>query len=63
MVAMFHGADDRDAITRMAKQEGVDVEIRQGAIERQCEHEYYEPAIEEVEWAEAVLSIACGAGT
>lgn len=27
MVAMFHGADDRDAITRMAKQEGVPLSL------------------------------------
>jgi len=27
MVAMFHGADDRDAITRMAKQEGVQLSL------------------------------------
>lgn len=27
MVAMFHGADDRDAITRMAKQEGVKLSL------------------------------------
>lgn len=27
MVAMFHGADDRDAITRIAKQEGVELSL------------------------------------
>ena len=45
-----------------AKQEDLGLEIEKGGIERQCEHEFFEPAIEQVEWADAVLSLACGAG-
>ena len=45
-----------------AKQAGVDMEIRHAAIERQCEHEFFDAALEEIERAEAVLTTACGVG-
>jgi hypothetical protein len=45
-----------------AKQDGVAIEITDGGIERQCEHEYFEKAVPELEAADAVLSLACGAG-
>ncbi len=45
-----------------AKQAGVAIEIRHTAIERQCEHEFFDAAHEAIEWADAVLSIACGVG-
>ena len=45
-----------------AKQAGADMEIRHAAIERQCEHEFFDAALEQIEWAEAVLTTACGVG-
>lgn len=45
-----------------ATQEGLDIEIINGGIERQCEHEYFEKAESQIEKADAVLSTACGIG-
>jgi ferredoxin len=67
-VAVCHEGGNKEAeilasLLRMkAKQEGVDLEIRNGGIERQCEHEFFDSAEEQIQWADAVLSIACGAG-
>lgn len=67
-VAVCHEGGNKEAeilssLLRMkAGQDGVEIEIKDGGIERQCEHEYFENAREQVEAADAVLSIACGAG-
>ncbi len=67
-VAVCHEGGNREAeilgsLLRMkAKNEGVDIEIKDGGIERQCEHEYFEKAVGDIEGTDAVLSIACGAG-
>jgi ferredoxin len=67
-VAVCHEGGNKEAemlasLLRMkAKQENIDIEIRDGGIERQCEHEFFDSATDQVEWADAVLSIACGAG-
>ncbi len=67
-VAVCHSGGNKEAeimasMLRMkAKKEGVEVEIVDGGIERQCEHEYFEAALEAIGDAEAVLSTACGAG-
>jgi ferredoxin len=67
-VAVCHEGGNKEAevvgsMLRMkAKQEGAEIEINDGGIERQCEHEYFENALEQIEAADAVLSIACGAG-
>ncbi len=67
-VAVCHEGGNKEAeilssLLRMkAKQEGLDLEIKDGGIERQCEHEYFDQAVEQMEWADAILSIACGAG-
>jgi len=45
-----------------ATQEGVEMEIQDSGIERQCEHEFFEKTEARVEWADAVLSTACGIG-
>ncbi|MBW2369608.1 MAG: methylenetetrahydrofolate reductase C-terminal domain-containing protein [Deltaproteobacteria bacterium] len=45
-----------------ATQEGVDIEITHSGIERQCEHEFFEKAEDEIQEAEAVLTTACGIG-
>ena len=67
-VAVCHEGGNKEAeilasLLRMkAKQEDVEMEIKNGGIERQCEHEFFESSREQIEWADAVLSIACGAG-
>jgi ferredoxin len=67
-VAVCHEGGNKEAeilgsLLRMkATQEGVDLEIVSSGIERQCEHEFYDSAREAIEAADAVLSIACGAG-
>jgi ferredoxin len=67
-VAVCHEGGNKEAeilasMLRMkAKQEAIDIEIKNSGIERQCEHEFFESATEQIERADAVLSIACGAG-
>jgi ferredoxin len=67
-VAVCHEGGNKEAeilgsLLRMkAKQEGVEIEIKSSGIERQCEHEYFEAAAVDIREADAVLSIACGAG-
>ncbi len=67
-VAVCHEGGNKEAeimasMLRMkAAQEGVDIEIKNSGIERQCEHEYFDQSREEIEDADAVLSLACGAG-
>jgi len=45
-----------------ATQEGVTIDIINGGIERQCEHEFFESAQEQIQNVEAILSTACGIG-
>jgi len=67
-VAVCHEGGNKEAeilasLLRMrATQEHISMEIRNSGIERQCEHEFFETAEKEIEWADAVLSIACGVG-
>lgn len=41
---------------------GVDIEIQQHTLERQCDPEYVEELVSMVDKADAVLSMACGCG-
>jgi ferredoxin len=67
-VAVCHAGGNKEAqvlasLLRMqAKQEGLDIEIKDTGIERQCDHEFFDAAQEDIEWADAVLSTACGVG-
>jgi len=67
-VAVCHQGGNKEAeilasLLRMrAIQEGVDIEIINGGIERQCEHPFFESVTEVIEKSEAVLSLACGIG-
>ena len=45
-----------------AKNEGLDREYLQNTIERQCDREFIEPVLEDINSCDAVLSLACGAG-
>ena len=61
-VAVCHQGGNKEAeimasLLRMrATQDGVDIEIVNGGIERQCEHPFFESAAESIEGSEAVLS-------
>lgn len=67
-VAVCHEGGNKEAETlasllRMrASQEGVDMTIIHSGIERQCEHEFFDPVNEVITASEAVLSTACGIG-
>ncbi len=67
-VAVCHTGGNKEAemlgsLLRMqATQDGVDMEIKDSGIERQCEHEFYDSAREDLDWADLVLSTACGVG-
>ena len=67
-VAVCHQGGNKEAgilasLLRMkASQEGVDIEIVDSGIERQCEHEFFESARDLMAKSEAVLSLACGIG-
>ena len=41
---------------------GADRDIREATIERQCDFEYIEPLLPQIEDVDVVLSLACGAG-
>lgn len=67
-VAVCHTGGNKEAeilgsLLRMkATQENVAMEIKSSGIERQCEHEFYDSAKEDLAWADLVLSTACGVG-
>lgn len=50
------------ALRMATKIEGDEKEIRDFTVQRQCEFEYNEAAAELVEWADLIVSIACGIG-
>lgn len=67
-VAVCHAGGNKEAeilaslLKMKAVQEGVEMEISNGGIERQCEHEFFEKVDDDLKQAEAVLSTACGIG-
>lgn len=67
-VSVCHQGGSKEAeilasLLRMrATQDGVDIDIQHGGIERQCEHPFFEKAQGMLEGSEAVLSLACGIG-
>jgi ferredoxin len=67
-VAVCHQGGNKEAeilasLLRMrATQEGVDIEITNGGIERQCETEFFDSAEKQIAETDAVLSTACGIG-
>ncbi len=67
-VAVCHQGGNKEAgilasqLKMKASQEGVDIEIIDSGIERQCEHEFFEKTEELIQKSEAVLSLACGIG-
>ncbi len=67
-VAICHAGGGKEAeiiasMLRMkAAQEGKNMEVSNGGIERQCEPEYFEPVMENLRAHDLVLSTACGVG-
>ncbi len=67
-VAVCHQGGNKEAeilasVLRMrAIQEEIDIDIKNGGIERQCEHPFFESAKELLDNSEAILSMACGIG-
>ncbi len=67
-VAVCHEGGNKEAeilasLLRMkAEQEGINIEITNSGIERQCEHEFFETVLDDINNADAVLSTACGIG-
>ena len=67
-VAVCHQGGTKQAevlasLLRMqAVQEGVEMQLDVGGIERQCEHEFFNSALDAISSTESVLSLACGVG-
>ena len=67
-VAVCHqgGAKQAEVLTSLlrmqATQENVEIELVDGGIERQCEHEFFKSAVDAISQTDAVLSLACGVG-
>ena len=67
-VSVCHQGGNKEAeilasLLRMrATQEGVEIDIQDGGIERQCEHPFFEKVADTLIGSEAILSLACGIG-
>ena len=67
-VAVCHQGGTKQAevlasLLRMqAVQEGVEIQLDVGGIERQCEHEFFNSVLDAISSTESVLSLACGVG-
>ncbi|MFT5698931.1 MAG: ferredoxin [Desulforhopalus sp.] len=67
-VSVCHQGGNKEAeilasLLRMrAITEELDIVIKDGGIERQCEHLFFEKVNDELEGSESVLSLACGIG-
>ena len=67
-VAVCHqgGTKQAEVLTSLlrmqATQEENKIELEVGGIERQCEHDFFETALDAISNADAVLSLACGVG-
>jgi ferredoxin len=67
-VAVCHqgGTKQAEVLTSLlrmqATQKEVAIELVDGGIERQCEHEFFDSALDAISQTDAVLSLACGVG-
>jgi hypothetical protein len=51
------------SLLRLANEkDGRKTEIREATIERQCDREFFDKVSDDIAWADAVLSMACGVG-
>ncbi len=44
------------------KQNGIRMEIQEATVARQCDREFFDEVKDKINWADAVLSMACGVG-
>ena len=44
------------------KENNVEMEVQEATIERQCDKEFFDEVKDKIEWADVVLSMACGVG-
>ncbi len=44
------------------KENNISMEIREDTIERQCDREFFDAVRDNIQWSEAVISMACGVG-
>ena len=67
-VAICHAGGGKEAeilatmLRIKAAEEGVPMEVKDAAIERHCEPEFFEPKMEDLRTYDLVLSTACGVG-
>lgn len=67
-VAVCHAGGNKEAevISSLLRMQAIqnyqDIEIIHSGVEKQCEQEHFEEIKTHLQWAEAVLSTACGAG-
>lgn len=67
-VAVCHQGGSKQAenlaslLNMRALEQRLEMTIQPGGIERQCEHDFFQPVAAEIEQTEAVLSLACGVG-
>ena len=67
-VAVCHqgGTKQAEVLTSLlrmqATQEESEIELEVGGIERQCEHDFFDSALDAISKVDAVLSLACGVG-
>lgn len=50
------------ALRLKAKTDGVEIEFTENTVQRQCEPEFVQPVLENLEGVDAIVSIACGVG-
>jgi ferredoxin len=67
-VAVCHAGGSKEAeilasLLRMkATGENEGMEVMHASVERQCEHEFFKPIMDEIDASSVVLSLACGVG-
>jgi ferredoxin len=67
-VAVCHqgGSKQAEVLTSLLKMQAtqakVEIELVDGGIERQCEHDFFDSALDAISQVDAVLSLACGVG-
>ena len=44
------------------RKDGKQMDVREATVERQCDREFFEAVRADIEWADGVLSMACGVG-
>ena len=61
-VCLAGGEKEVATLADLLRLKGAPANIAEHTVERQCDEEFFEEALEKIEAADAVLSMACGAG-